>query len=389
VKNEKPGLTAYFVVQIALLPLLFVIEFLLLWFFSRTKVRKGIGILSILIIQILFSQGFVELSLCIFPNTEREYTEVIFQEIYFLNSLVILFSESRVLKGILMFYIAILSLFRFSNFAESVLYISWCLIAIIIIFSTLIIFRKRKIFKPPPEPSHHKHNFKIETEVEGVAIIAKDKSVLAMNGLFRGMLDEDSENLALEKLLNLRKFESYPAEFQKALLNEIKLTKLQLPKNFKESRSFGDIPKSTTALIKSLEVPTSRAGKTINPQQRPSFFQRPSIFQRGSLFQRPSIFQRTSIMANRKISHHVSAASSNKIDTQTQLTTGRGPLIKINFSKADEEQTESIRPGQGVGDESDTRSPLIKATPGQGFGIILKNKVLTFLRRRLLFISDF
>ena len=390
--DDRADVISSFVIQIVIMALFVFVEIGILLFIQKFQTKKLVAEISILILQIAVSQALVELTIQSIESEERRNLEVVFQEILLLNSHVVLFVGSRPFKSILLFYVALVSLFRISNFKDNLEYLSWALMAFVFLGSALITEKSKEKAKIPSEPqTSRRGSFKLENAAEGVAIITRDKQVLAMNGLFRSILECQLDHEALDRLLGLRRFDAYSADAQKSFLDGVRLSKGPSggKSPHKESKSFGDIPKSTT-YIRSLEVPTPRvANEGGSVRHRPSIFQRTSIMQRNSILQRTSILQRNSILQHRtsisqqpslfmspgggpsirKTSNFLSV-SSNKIDTLTQIPSSRHPMIKINLSKADEDPTTTdlLYNGKPIWNETDAKSPLIHIVPEQSFG---------------------
>lgn len=386
-REDHKEFIPFYAIQMVIMLLFVAVELGMYYYIQKYQTKKLIGEMLILILQIAVSQALVELTLQTIVIEERRNMEVVFQEILFLNCHVVLFVGSRPFKSILLFYVSLVSLFRLSNFKDSVQYISWSLMAFVFLSSTLMTFKSKEKVRIPSEPqASHRNSFKLETAMEGVAIVTREKQVLAMNGLFRSILECPLDHEALDRLLKLRRFDAYSSEAQSSFLRGIKLSKApsEGKSPSKESKSFGDLPKSTT-YIKSLEVPTPRVANNDNGgsvRHRPSIFQRNSILHRTSIMQRGSIYHRTSISQQpsiffngggpsvRKTSNFLSA-SSHKIETLTQIPSSRHPMIKINLSKADEEPTgtDLLFNGKPIWNETDAKSPLIHLAPEPSFGV--------------------
>lgn len=330
----------------------------MLWFLSKRKPPEQIHILCIILIHILFSQTFMEVSLLSIVDQSRASTEFIFQELFFINGLMIFFTGSQILKDVLLLYLAAISLLRLTDFVDSELqYISWILMFTFCVCLPLLLRCRRKEVKLPAKPGFiPRKSLKFDNCLEGVAMISKDQEILYMNGLFKGLMDSNGEREALDKMLKLKKVDI--ATPQKPHLQEIKLKSTNNSATVysrKDQRSFGDLPKSTSEHPTSLEVPKSGS---LAPNRR-NMSPRPSIFQhRTSILQhRNSVFGPSSPMALRKESR---AQSTRSPDVPSSGSTSNRPLIRINLTKVQDDDNRPV----WFGSDSECRSPLIKLGSG-------------------------
>lgn len=373
VYNEPEDYSWKIILQMVALLSLIVCEYLLAWAFSKRKIRKDVQAFMFLIIQIGFSQLFLELSLLEFSKENRELTEVFFQETAWLNILTVILTDSNLLKGGLLFYILCISALDLSTFSYKLYYLSWALSALVIIVATFLSCKTQCTKDPTKISNNHAKFSNLETSIEGVAIIDKNKDITYMNGLFKGLFEASTDKEALVKILKLRKFDSYSPATQRGYLQEIKPKSVNSRREPKEPKSPTNF--SMRSLIDphiSLDVPKNNSLAQI----RGSFSPRPSIFANQVVNHRSSLFQGTpSILLKGGSNFNF---SSKNLDTATNTATNTNlnaylPRIKINLSRLHDEES---RPGW-FGNEVEARSPLIHLSPEPSF-LGMDNYLISF-----------
>lgn len=139
----------------------------------------------------------------------------------------------------------------------------------IILLVVLQFTRKKSIYAKGSIPDKLKKDF--ETHTHGLALVNSQGNILYMNGNFKGIMNSTDDHEALEEVLRLRKFESYPERTRRGFMDEIRnekginpqllalKSKMSLrPKDFASKQSMG------TRLKKSMDVEKA-SGVTFKP----------------------------------------------------------------------------------------------------------------------------
>ena len=366
-KGEERHFSSFIITQIILLPLFILFECMLFWLFFRRNIHRFIQILCILAFQIVFSQVILVLSLNSLPSLEDGITIKTYslsQEVFILNCIIILYTDSELLKGGSLLYTTLVTVFGIFPSSSKISYVGWLMMVIILISSTVLLEYKEKRGKSLLEKKKNndeiQQKLSLDNSIEGEALITKNKEVLGMNGIFKVLLGTHNASEARDLLFKLRKFSSFTVTQQKELFQEVRVKNTPLTLKKETSRSYLDVNiKSLTDSPKSVMTPKTDFNSNRASTSIPSIFQnrisslniRPSLFQnRTSIAQ-----QRPSIFARRGSNFNLGVSTRN---IETILNTNGFPQKKFNLSGIQEENR-PISPHS----DSDSRSPLMHLSP--------------------------
>ena len=364
-KGEEGHFSSLIIIQIILLPLFVLFECMLFWLFFRRSIHRFIQVLCVLAFQIIFSQVILVLSLNSLPSSEDGQTTKTYslsQEIFILNCIIILYTDSALLKGSSLLYTTVVTVFRVFPLSFKISYVGWSIMVVMLLFSTVLFECKKKRRKSLLEVKENNYEkqqqLSLDNSLEGEALITKDKEVLGMNGIFKALLGVHNAHEARDLIFKLRKFSSFSATQQKEFFQEIKTKTTILTTKKETSRSYLD------ANVKSISDSPKSTPKTDYTSQR-GYTRRPSNFQNriSTINRRPSILQNRASIVNQRPSIFARRGSNFNLGISTKniesiLNTNGFPQIKVNLSGIQEENR-PVSPNN----DSDSRIPLMYLLP--------------------------
>ena len=220
-ENDDDDKISANLVQIMGFPVLLGIEIgLFLLFKKRNRLMQFASIIFTLL-QIVIAEYTIAVSRKYMVGMDKSAIDTILrQEVLFIGVYAILFYESPFLKFILICYIAPTLFYRLSMPINELCFISWGIMLTGFLIACLVVFLhedEKKVGKTAGDFSS------FENIPHGMAILTKDKEVLFMNGVFKGILDLDDEKNALQKVMKLKRFDTYPDQTKQRFLQEIRL----------------------------------------------------------------------------------------------------------------------------------------------------------------------
>ena len=231
-QDDTSNSMIFFLVQVAVLPCSLVLEYILIRYMAKKRIRKFFQRLTIIILQICLFQLIIECTLEMYSPVTHNQAEVIRQDILFLVAFNSLFYESWIFRLCLILYMVIMFPFRISvsmNSTFYLYYISWALM-----MATIIVLAGFRLHKD--KSSYHnsstipeKVKEELDNHTQGVIVFDRSKQLLHMNGNFKGLLEISNSSEASEEFLKLRKFDSHPERVRRGFLEEVKNEKVNGP----------------------------------------------------------------------------------------------------------------------------------------------------------------
>ena len=257
-KEETNDSLVYFLIIIAVLFLSFLSEIAFIKYFTRKRIKKNTLRLMLFIHQIITFQALIELTFPMTDLNDEVQNGIIRQDMLFLITLLAIFLDALIVRFAVLIYLLAIFTFRLSETFPNAYYASWAIMTAILLLSGFIFFcSKRKTGIKNPVPDKIQREF--ENHIEGIAIINQNKQVTLMNGVFKGLLDSNNEDDALEEILRLRKMCSYSERSKRGFMEEIQIDRNNMKtsplKKIPSLRDKSEGPKFTRArsLKKSFE----------------------------------------------------------------------------------------------------------------------------------------
>jgi len=257
--------------------LLFLLEGALYRIISKKQRFQGFTDLFFFLFQIIFSECSIALSSPLVSAIGDKINIVLKQEVLFVCFNTLVFTNSIMIRFGLLLYASSTVLFRLSEPLEMMYYISSFAMAAVVLVGALytFLFSQDIVSLTDALKTKNFNDFaKLETIPHGLAILSKDKDVIFMNGVFKGILDLSDESDALQEILKLKNYDSYPEEVKQRLLREINLRgysssgKMETPIHFNKINST-----SPTLLTKDF-----KSIRTFNNEKPPIIFiKKPSL----------------------------------------------------------------------------------------------------------------
>lgn len=287
--------------HLAGLLILFLLEIILYNFLLKKEQLRRFAHIIFFTYKIIFLELIVELGATKWYFTDNSLLFLVPQEMLFTCILIVIFTNSELTKSGLLIFTVITIMFRVSPILNGLFYTSWGLMAFTIIAGLLVATPGKNKYESRPKKKVDDFS-KLENKTYGVAILTKHRDVIFMNGVFKGIIGTSNEREAMQRLIRLRRFETYPEVTQQTILQQIKYFNSFDP-NLKVQKTQDDSSNLTTF-------------KTMDSIKRRDTKEKPTI-----MIKRPTGIQDTDAFTDH----------TRRLVTPNSVASGNGSPSKLNY----------------------------------------------------------
>lgn len=235
-KGSTSETIIYFLMIALLIPVSIIMEYILFRYMSYKRTTKRMQMIVSLLIHIISFEILIECSLQMLEPERVGEKNILRSNILFMTTLILFFIDSKSYQFLIATYVIAINFFRISTIPSAEYNITWAVMEVILLISAIMLWISDTTESKKQLPEKLQKDF--ENFTQGLAVITLDGEILYMNGNFKGLMESDYEYEALDKILKLRRFDSYSEKARRKFLEEASKNDKGPSPYFKMKQSF-------------------------------------------------------------------------------------------------------------------------------------------------------